>query len=50
MMTSRSYTSSLLIGIASFASALIEHRYGRTVERQTTTILLSQDIRASGNK
>ena len=42
MMTSRSYTSRLLIGIASFACALIEYRYGRTVERQTTTVPLAR--------
>ena len=34
-------TSRLLVRIVSFASALIEYKYGRTVARRTTTIPLA---------
>ena len=43
--------SCLLVGIASFASALIEDKYCHTVVGQmTTTYTLSLDIQASGKK
>ena len=43
-------TSRLLVGIASFVSALIEYKYGRSVGRSSNDYYtLSPEIGASGN-
>ena len=42
-------TSHLLLRMASFASALIEYKYSRTVGHQRTYCTLSPDIQVSGN-